>query len=87
MPLDEVIIALQKAFSRVSDKSSAVPDSRALVMGPVSFQMKLRVEAEAPDQLVHSKTGSIELNLDGKIEPDIRIQEEDPSKDTNKEPS
>ncbi len=70
--LDDVIINLQKTFSRISEKSATVPEhrARALVTGIVNFEISTRINSE-DDKLVISKTGDIQLSLKGTLETDI----------------
>jgi hypothetical protein len=75
--LDEVIVALQKSFSRVSTASAELPaeNARAMVTGLVNFDISLKVEAEK-DYLRLDADGAIDLRLSGKIDTDIRIEED-----------
>ncbi len=71
--LDDVIITLQKTFSRISEKSAKVPEehARALVTGIVNFEISTTVNPDG-DRLVVTKSGDIEITLKGQIETDIR---------------
>jgi hypothetical protein len=75
--LDDVLVALQKSFSRVSTKSADVPpdQARAMVSGQVSFEMSLTVNLEE-DYLHPNTKGAIGLKLSGNIDTDIRTVEE-----------
>lgn len=84
--LDDVIVALQKSFSRVSEASRDVPpeQARALVTGNVGFEISARFDItnkadgssdDRPDVLVHRQSGAIELKLTGHVETDARIRD------------
>jgi len=77
LTLDDVVIALQKTFSRVSARSASVPSdqARALVTGQVNFAFSLKVDPQE-DFLHPTPKGSVELNLSGTIDTDIRSEEE-----------
>lgn len=77
LSLDDVVIALQKTFSRVSARSASVPSeqARALVTGQVDFTLSLQVDPQE-DYLLLNPKGSVELNLSGSIDTDIRTEEE-----------
>ena len=72
--LDDVMIALQKTFSRVSASSANVPeeDSRALITGSVAFELSLKVDLDEKDHLLLNSRGTIDVKLTGTIETDIR---------------
>jgi hypothetical protein len=76
--VEDIVIALQKSFSRVSTRTAKVSTqaARALVVGRVNFELGLRVEPEADNRLLHSPSGSIELKLTGQINTDIRVSED-----------
>ncbi len=82
--LEEVLVALQKSFSRVNNQSAAVPEqqARALMVGDVDFQLTLNVEPyrkseNAPaDRLLVKPGGEISLSLSGRIDTDIRVTNE-----------
>ncbi|MEE9350968.1 MAG: hypothetical protein V3U78_01810 [Thiotrichaceae bacterium] len=71
--LDDVIITLQKTFSRISEKSANVPEeqARALVTGIVNFEISTTVNPEG-DRLIVTKSGEVQITLKGQIETDIR---------------
>lgn len=71
--LDEVLIALQKSFSRVSAKSREVApeNARSMIVGKVDFELTLRVHPEA-DILRYKADGNMQLKLNGVINQDIR---------------
>lgn len=71
--LEHTIIALQKTFSRVSYMSAGVAegDARALITGPVKFEVRLNVDLE-DDHLALAHSGGIELFLSGTITPDVQ---------------
>ena len=81
LTLDDVVIALQKTFSRVSARSASVPveNARALVTGQVNFTLSLKVDPQG-DYLHPASNGSVDLNLAGVIDTDIRSEEETGSK-------
>jgi hypothetical protein len=72
-PLENVLIALQKTFSRVSASSSNMPpeNARSLIMGNVNFEMAVPLDAGA-DRLYYSPTGKVSLRLTGTIQQDVR---------------
>lgn len=74
--LEDVIVALQKSFSRVSTTSALVPPehARALVVGQVGFELTLRVEPENDNRLLYNSVGPMELKLTGQINTDIRSE-------------
>jgi hypothetical protein len=89
--LDEVLVALQKSFSRVSAASRDVPseNARAIITGSVKFELGARFEIrkgpqagpdDSPDVLVHRDDGALDLRLMGQVETDTRIR------DVSKEP-
>jgi hypothetical protein len=71
--LDNVLIALQKTFSRVSASSSELPpeNARSLILGNVNFEMAVPLEA-GQDKLFYSPTGKVNLKLTGTIQQDVR---------------
>jgi|GEM_PF-2940492 len=71
--LEDVLISLQKSFSRVSQVSRDVPSecSRALIFGNVNFELTIRLEPKN-DFLVHRTDGDIQLKLNGVILQDIQ---------------
>jgi len=86
--LEEVLVALQKSFSRVNNQSAEVPEhqARALMVGDVDFQLSLNVdpyrdaEHATADRLLVKSGGGISLTLSGRIDTDIRVagdQDED----------
>ena len=77
LSLDDVVIALQKTFSRVSARSAAIPSEQALalVTGQVDFTLSLKLDPQE-DYLQLNPKGSVELNLSGSIDTDIRSEEE-----------
>ena len=76
--LDDALVALQKTFSRVSARSAGLPrtNALALIAGEVAFDLKLRVNL-VKDTLCLDPSGALKLNLNGTIDTDIRIQDED----------
>lgn len=71
--LDDVLLALQKSFSRVSHGSRDVPpeSARALIVGNVNFELSIHLKPEI-DRLIHQNDGGIQLKLNGVIQQDIR---------------
>ncbi len=74
--LDDVMVELQKSFSRVSAKSRNVPseDARALIVGEVDFEISLPIEPEK-ERILQKKESPISLTLRGTINTDIRASE------------
>lgn len=79
-PLENVLIALQKTFSRVSASSSLLPpeDARSLILGDVNFEMAVPLEA-GQDKLFYSPAGKVNLKLTGTIQQDVRPVPQDPT--------
>jgi hypothetical protein len=77
--LEEVVIALQKTFSRVSTSTAQVAEhrARAMVTGKVAFKMNLAVAMGDDDRLLTSAEGPIALELSGTLDTDVRVQELD----------
>src|SRR5688572_4927763 len=75
VPLDEVLTALQKSFSRVSAAAATVPESDALslISGPISFSMSIKVQPNG-DRLIAKPDGEVALSLSGAIHQDIRVK-------------
>lgn len=75
--LDDILIALQKTFSRISARSAHVPgdQARAIIAGEVEFDMSVKLEP-TEDRLIHAATGSILLNVKGTLQTDVRVVEE-----------
>lgn len=75
---DDLVVALQKSFSRVSaatDKSQREKDSTApcaMVVGPVKFSLSLNVAMEE-DRLRIQENGSIRISIDGTLQTDVRV--------------
>lgn len=89
--LEHIIISLQKSFSRVSATGGQIPkeQSRARIVGNVNFTIKLNLEPGEDDHLMFDNHGSIELQLAGEIDTDIRPirigEESDLSRPLNEE--
>ncbi|HEX6746538.1 MAG TPA: hypothetical protein VF092_04525 [Longimicrobium sp.] len=85
--LDDVLVALQKSFSRVSARSADLPAdaARALVVGKVNFDIGLKTNIIA-DRLVVNAGGAIELKLSGTIQQDIREVASPPAGETTPMP-
>jgi hypothetical protein len=73
LTLDDVIVGLQKSFSRVSARSASVDpqNARALVTGQITFEMSLKADP-IEDKLYPKADGNIELKLSGTIDSDVR---------------
>ncbi len=76
--LDDLLINIQKALSRVSQRTASVPesDAKSVIYGDVDFSIELKVEGE-DDRLLVKKDGSVNLSMSGKISTDIRDDEVD----------
>ena len=78
--LEDVLIALQKSFSRVSYQTERArrkggkesENALALVTGPVTFTMQFPASPSG-DRLAYDTKGELKLSLSGTIQPDIRI--------------
>lgn len=72
--LEDVLISLQKSFSRLSARTGEVGsgNAAACIQGTVHFVIKLRVQPTG-DFLKVASDGEIELSLEGKVEPDVRL--------------
>tara|TARA_R110002111_G_scaffold18776_1_gene45886 strand:+ start:148 stop:477 length:330 start_codon:yes stop_codon:yes gene_type:complete len=84
--LDDVLVALQKSFSRLSASSRSVPDenARALITGVVDFEITSDFEMalspnasldDSADVLIQQSNGTIRMTLKGQVETDIRLTE------------
>lgn len=75
--LEQVVLALQKTFSRVSAHTARVSGhrARAMVTGKVGFSMRLGVAMHEDDRLVATPGGPIALELSGTLETDVRVEE------------
>lgn len=73
--LDGLLLALQKTLSRVSRDSASVPadQARALIVGPVSFDLSVRCRFAQPDELVLDSQDGWPLRLSGQISPDVGV--------------
>ncbi len=81
--LDDVIIALQKSFSRVSARSADVPaeNARAMVVGQISFDLSLRANPD-DDKLRLDSRGAIELKFSGTLDTDVRTVDMEKGQET-----
>lgn len=80
----DLLVALQKSLSRVSDLTADVPErgSRSLILGNVEFEIETRVELR-DDTLRVEKTGETVLKLQGTVNHDIREEQvESPEEST-----
>ena len=97
--LEDLVIALQKSFSRVGAKTQNAAErlgdsaSIARIAGPVQYSMTVslsphaEVDSETSERehtLRHARNGSINLRLDGELTLDVRV-EEAPSVDDPKD--
>lgn len=73
--VDQLLIALQKTFSRVSRDSAglAKDDARALIAGPVEFELMLGCSLTG-DRLHVCEGGGMPLRLKGRVLPDLGIE-------------
>jgi hypothetical protein len=73
--VDQFLVALQKTFSRVSRDSAEIPegDARALIMGPVEFEVSVPCALDG-DRLMLMSTGGTALRLKGTISPDLGVE-------------
>lgn len=87
--LEDIVICLQKSFSRVSAISAQIPkeQSRARIVGNVNFTIRLNLEPGEDDHLMFDKQGSVELQLIGQIDTDIRPVRMDEESDLSSLPS
>ncbi|NJM55609.1 MAG: hypothetical protein HC841_06575 [Verrucomicrobiae bacterium] len=87
LALEDVLLALQKSFSRVSNESGkvAAQNARALITGPVNFELNIRL-APRKQYLAHKADGDLQLKLVGTLHPDIRVTHKDDSQQPVNEP-
>jgi len=77
--VEDIVIALQKSFSRVSHQTETSrqqggeASALALVTGPVEFTLELPA-TPAGDRLVYDEKGSLKLTMNGTLHPDIRVE-------------
>ena len=74
--LEDILVALQKSFSRLSYRTAQAPEesARALIVGKVNFEIALNAEPDG-DQMRYAKAGSMNIKLQGQISTDIRVAE------------
>ncbi|MBX3317939.1 MAG: hypothetical protein KF902_13875 [Phycisphaeraceae bacterium] len=83
--LDEILVALQKSFSRLSASSREVSpeNARAMITGTVQFELTAKFTVskssaagpyDPPDVLMHRDDGSLDLKLSGTLETDTRVR-------------
>ena len=79
LTLDDVVIALQKTFSRVSARTGQVPeqDAQATITGRVDFELGVKVNPDSNHALLPDPQGSIELKLKGGLDTDVRYESDD----------
>ena len=77
--LDDVIVSLQKTFSRVSSRTGKIPelDAQATITGTVKFELGIKVNPDSDHALRPDPQGSIDLLLSGDIETDVRYETEE----------
>lgn len=82
VPLEEVLIALQKSFSRVSKSSFDFAQQNegstvALMVGNIDFEIALKADIQG-DRILYNQHGAMTLSFKGQIDPDHRedIEEE-----------
>lgn len=88
--LEDLVIALQKSFSRVGAKTQDAAEqlgdaaSIARIAGPVQYSMTVSLSphteidietSEREHTLRHAREGSINLRLDGELTLDVRVEE------------
>lgn len=74
VPLEEVLIALQKSFSRVSKSSFDFAKENegstvALMVGNIDFEVSLKADIQG-DRILYNQHGAMTLNFKGQIDPD-----------------
>lgn len=80
--LENLIIALQKTFSRVNTATAENLEKRpdgptARISGDVNFTISTKATPEVGDQLAIEKDGHVELTFQGTIDLDIDEESED----------
>jgi hypothetical protein len=74
LTLDEVLISLQKSFSRVTDNSTRNEGTTALMVGNINFELEVRLTAEN-DKLFYDKDGDMALRVSGQIDSDLKEEQ------------
>ncbi|MEM6259539.1 MAG: hypothetical protein AAF711_05560 [Planctomycetota bacterium] len=77
--LEDIVLALQKSFSRVSRESGSFqsdhPDEAvAFVEGPIKFAITMKLSPDGNDRLTYNEQGGLETTIEGVINPDIRYE-------------
>ena len=72
--LDDILVALQKSFSRLTDQTNENEGTTAQMVGEVDFELKAKFSAQN-DSLIHDREGGIELTFTGTIDLDINDEE------------
>ena len=77
--LEDLMVAVQKSFSRVMGRTSRVPSTapRSHFVDTVNVNISLRARPEGTDRLAVDPQGGISLSLDGKIDLDVRYEEDE----------
>ena len=85
LTLDELLVSVQKAFSRLSRASARVGNdkARALITGDVEFDISFNADAEGA-YIYPQKDGFVKIALRGKIETDIRMIDDEDGADAAK---
>lgn len=87
--LEDIMISLQKSFSRVSYKTAQAQRKNegagalAIISGPVEFQVTLKVRPGEDETILYDEKGSVELSLKGEVTPDIRLVSNDEADDAS----
>jgi hypothetical protein len=77
--LEQVLLALQKSFSRVSGATARVTrgedEPRSIITGPIDFEMTVTGDvASGDDHIRIQNTGALTLKLRGSIQHDIVVE-------------
>lgn len=77
--LEDLMVAVQKSFSRVMGRTSQVPSNapRSHFVDSVNVNISLRARPESADRLAVDPNGGISLSIEGKIDLDVRYEEQE----------
>jgi hypothetical protein len=80
--LDQVLLALQKSFSRVSAATARATEGegepRSIITGPIDFEMTVTGDvASGDDHIRVHDTGALTLKIRGSIQHDIVVEATD----------